>query len=116
MGDFQKYIFSSVLKKSGPFGESKSRLDDQISDLLELNESQKVNLKTKVLPQLYPLAISYSNCCKNIYKDYVNLLDEANKFHKMMEKGLNYVIVPQLTKLIVWFEENKNVQEVKRLK
>lgn len=27
MGDFQKYIFSSVLKKGGPFGESKTSLD-----------------------------------------------------------------------------------------
>ena len=103
MGDFQKYFFSSVLKKSGPFGESKSILDTKIEELLKLNETQKMNLTTKVFPDLYPLAVSYSSCCKNIYKDYVRLLDEANKFHKMMEKGLDYVVIPQLTKLVVWF-------------
>lgn len=84
-------------------------MDDKIDEVLKLNDNQKLNLTSKVFPDLYPLAVSYSNCCKNIYKDYVNLLDEANKFHKMMEKGLDYVVIPQLTKLVVWFEENKNM-------
>jgi len=74
MQDFQKYILSSVLKKSGPFGECRSILDDKINDILNVNEAQRLNLTNNIFPDLYPLAVSFSNCCKNIYKDYVSLL------------------------------------------
>ena len=34
LADFQKYIFHSVLKKSGPFGEAKSYIDERMRELL----------------------------------------------------------------------------------
>ena len=40
MQDSQKYILSSVLKKSGPFGECRSTLDDKINDILNVNEAK----------------------------------------------------------------------------
>lgn len=33
-----------------------------------------------------------------------------------MSKGLNYIIVPQLAKLVVWFDDYKNAIEGRKLK
>ena len=116
MVDFQKYVFNSLLKKTGLFGELKSSVDKKASELLNLSEGQKNYFKTTAFQELHPAAISLDNSCKNLYKCYISLLDEAKKFHDKLMTGLNYTIVPQLTRLIFWFDDNKHLPEMKKLK
>ena len=74
MVDFQKYVFNSLLKKTGLFGELKSSVDKKASELLNLNEGQKNYFKTTAFQELHPAAISLDNSCKNLYKCYISLL------------------------------------------
>jgi len=49
MADFQKYLFHSVLKRTGPFGEIKNKLDQDVEEILQLTEEQRTLIKGTVL-------------------------------------------------------------------
>lgn len=62
-----------------------------------------------MIKDLHPAAVSFSNSCKGLYRSYIKLLDEGRKFHDKLAVVLSYSAYPQLTKIVIWFDENENI-------